>query len=413
MRRFLALLLFYPVFSSAEWLDGNLFCSQYADASYCGQTAYGKPYKAIATGGKCGDAASNYQHDQMRCQVWVSEEDPDPCPEGASWDQAAYECKSNCGPGLSWNSVSQQCETDAPKCPEGTKEGFKSGPDGKLVESCNPDPMPPQECPEGSSQVGSVTHSDGSVQPICDNQHSCPPGYNPGYVNGEQVCHPDTSNPDCPDGGSYGTFNNTTGCFNPDPNVDNPDYPPNSDPGSPSYPGDDPANPTYPNDPNWPSANNPNYTGGDGGSTSSSSSGGTSFDDSRIVGQLVSLNGKVAQTNSKLDTANESLSGIKDLLDAPEAVAKGGAFDFTVAQSAREAAQAEYGNVIAQIKAEASSMLSVSINGAAGGLTDQVVETKWGEVTFGWGKWSGQLSLIGAIVMALAAVLAAYIILGD
>lgn len=229
------------------------------------------------------------------------------CPDGHLWDNEQQQCINDtpeCPPGAAWNG--EVCS-----CPSGQKMGYAGTVEGGLTEQCIDEVPPPQECPPEAPQVGTI-----NGQPVCDwQENSCPAGYNPGYVNGELYCSPIIDDdPQCHNGGYYGTVGGTTGCFDPDPNIDDPDYPPNQDPDSPSWPGPDPLNPTFPNYPQWPSPNNPNYNPPAPGE----------FDDSNIVNELSQIKGRVGQTNTKLDTANNHLSDIAESLDGTGANFGGG-----------------------------------------------------------------------------------------
>lgn len=235
---------------------------------------------------------------------------------GNSWGSVTASCTA-CPQGYERSVESGQCELPPPPecppgstlenevctCPAGQSIGYAGTVEGGLAEQCIDDSQPPDSC-DGKTIIGTY-----NGQPVCDNlENACPAGYNPGLVNGELYCSPIIDNdPNCPDGGSYGTVGGVTACWDPEPNINDPDYPPNQDPNSPSYPGPDPSNPTYPNDPNWPSPNNPNHTPAPEPEPGD-------FDDSRIIGELSKLNSKASVTNEKLDTANGHLSDIADKL---------------------------------------------------------------------------------------------------
>ena len=82
----------------------------------------------------------------------------------------------------------------------------------------------------------------------------------------------------------------------------------------------------------------------------------------------------------------------------------------TTAQDALEEKQGEYENFIDNLKLELKDSFSFNLSGS-GTITDEVVSIRGTSVSFGMGKFSGQLSIIKAFFIAAAAILAFIIIM--
>lgn len=288
---FLILILVCPLAFSQTWTNSGSSCNLTYITTNC--QSKNSPWRIQSTPNHptCSGASIHV------CQINSS-----PCVSPQVWNQMTFICDSPPPPDCS-HLAGSSWDGEGCSCPSGMTPGLTGGVSGGLSEACINENPPEEGCPEGSYQV-QIGEDDLCWSPPPENE--CPEGsYMVNYNGLEQCWTPDPGSENCPEGTYYYEVNGVGQCFNPNANSSSSSSSSTSTSTSSGGVGSSSS------------------SGGGGGDGSSSGGGtgdgegesGTEFDDSNIVGALNQLKNKADSTNSKLDDANETLTGIKDILE--------------------------------------------------------------------------------------------------